>query len=78
LISMYAAQPDTTRRNKTLGENRSKLDLIVHQTKAAEGDGLDLGIQETFRRIVHDDDRTAQSLCRLSSERTLGDVTRSS
>jgi len=37
-----------------------QLDLIVHQTNHAEGDGLDFGIQETFRRIVHDDERTAQ------------------
>jgi hypothetical protein len=37
-----------------------QLDLIVHQTNHAEGDGLDFGIQETFRRIVHDDELTAQ------------------
>ena len=60
MIAMYCGP---TRYDASKQDSRGKslqLDLIVHQTNHAEGDGLDLGIQETFRRIVHDDDRTAQ------------------
>jgi superfamily II DNA or RNA helicase len=60
MIAMYCGP---IRYDATKQDSRGKtfrLDLIVHQTDHAELDGLDLGIQETFRRIVHDDDRTAQ------------------
>src|SRR5579863_3410907 len=60
MIAMYCG-PTRYDASKQDPRGRSlQLDLIVHQTNHAEGDGLDLGIQETFRRIVHDDDRTAQ------------------
>jgi hypothetical protein len=60
MIAMYCGP---IRYDATKQDSRGttfRLDLIVHQTDHAELDGLDLGIQETFRRIVDDDDRTAQ------------------
>ena len=60
MIAMYCGP---TRYDASKQDSRGKslqLNLIVHQTNHAEGDDLDLGIQETFRRIVHDDNRTAQ------------------
>ncbi len=60
MIAMYCGP---IRYDATKQDSRRmtfRLDLVVHQTDHAELDGLDLGIQETFRRIVHDDDRTAQ------------------
>lgn len=60
MIAMYCGpiRYDTTKQDSR--GTTFRLDLIVHQTDHAELDGLDLGIQETFRRIVDDDDRTAQ------------------
>ncbi len=60
MIAMYCGP---TRYDATKQDSREKafrLDLIVHQTYHAELSGLDLGIQETFRQIVHDDNRTSQ------------------
>jgi len=58
LIAMYCGptRHDTTKRDSR--NQMLRLDLVVHQTAHAEIDDLDLGIQETFRQLVHDDDRT--------------------
>jgi superfamily II DNA or RNA helicase len=60
MIAMYCGPTRYDASKQDPRGSSLQLNLIVHQTDHAEGDGLDLGIQETFRRIVHDVDRTAQ------------------
>ncbi len=71
LISMYCGP---IRYDATKGHARSRemrLDLIVHQTRHVEDDH-GLGIQETFRGLVQDDDRTTQLCVDIASARDRG------
>ena len=67
LIAMYCGP---TRYNAISEDTRGsalRLELVVHQTAHPHDDVLDLGIQEVFRQIVEDDDRTEQ-ICHDAAE----------